>query len=301
MPVRRGLPPVTAFSDANLRVTRSGQVSVDYPESHTLLYFITTYAAEASRHNPKSLAELYRSERDPGIDSWKVDRYAGFSAPKELRWEARGSSRAGPVSIDRYVLYHSIYLEIPLLHFHSQGGHSKGAVLWFRLEGKASQRDWPQIANLLSEGYEVFSFDFRGLGETRMNFRLDSEDTRDMTQDNVDAAYMNPLMSVFADYVYNSLLIGRPYFLEMMDDLKIVELFVRSLDSHGSRESLTLDAPGEAYSLAIRFQEVDPEVKLLTPESAPVLDWSRLAAQGQEQWPIAFLMPDGATITAKSE
>ena len=122
-----------------------------------------------------------------------------------------------------------------------------------------------------------------------------------MTQDNVDAAYMNPLMSVFADYVYNSLLIGRPYFLEMMDDLKIVELFVRSLDSHGSRESLTLDAPGEAYSLAIRFQEVDPEVKLLTPESAPVLDWSRLAAQGQEQWPIAFLMPDGATITAKSE
>jgi hypothetical protein len=102
-----------------------------------------------------------------------------------------------------------------------------------------------------------------------------------------------------ADYVYNSLLTGRPYFLQMMDDLKIVELFIRSLNSRFPREPLTLVATGEAYSLAVRFQEVDPEVSILKQESALVLNWSALVAQGQEQWPIAFLMPSGAFITTK--
>jgi hypothetical protein len=87
----------------------------------------------------------------------------------------------------------------------------------------------------------------------------------------------------------------------MMDDLEIAELFVRSRDSHLARQPLTLAATGEAYSLAIRFQEIDPQVTILTPESTSILNWSTLAAQGQEQWPIAFLMPSGATISAESK
>jgi hypothetical protein len=86
-----------------------------------------------------------------------------------------------------------------------------------------------------------------------------------------------------------------------MDDLKIAELFVRSLASHQPQEPLALAASGDAYSVAIRFQEVDPHVTILTPTSAPILNWSTLAAQGQEQWPIAFLMPSGATLTAQSK
>ena len=301
MPVRHGLPPVNEFSDADLRVTRSGQVSVDYPEGHTLLHLIAAYSAEASHRNRKTLAELYRSEQDPDIASWTVSRYAGFSSPRELRWEAVGTSTAGAVHIDRYVLYHSIYLEMPLLHFHNDGDHPKGAILWFSLDGKASEKDWPQISKLLSGGYEVFSFDFRGLGETRMNYRTGSSDTPDVAQEHFDEAYINPLGGVLADYVYNSLLTGRPYFLEMMDDLEIAELFVRSRDSHLARQPLTLAATGEAYSLAIRFQEIDPQVTILTPESTSILNWSTLAAQGQEQWPIAFLMPSGATISAESK
>jgi hypothetical protein len=301
MPVRHGLPPVNEFSDADLRVTRSGQVSVDYPKGHTLLYFIAAYSAEASHRNRKTLAELYRSEQDPEIASWTVSRYAGFSSPRKLRWEAVGTSSAGAVHIDRYVIHHSTYLEMPFLDFHNDGSHPKGAVLWFSLDGKASEKDWPQISKLLSDGYEVFSFDFRGLGETRMNYRTDSPDAPSLAQYNFDEAYVDPLGSVLADYVYNSLLIGRPYFLEMMDDLKIAELFVRNRDSHLPRQPLTLAATGEAYSLAIRFQEVDPQVTILTPESASILNWSALTAQGQEQWPIAFLMPSGATLTAESK
>jgi len=130
-----------------------------------------------------------------------------------------------------------------------------------------------------------------------MKFRVDSSSVS--SANGFDEAYIDPLDSVMADYVYNSLLTGRPYFLQMMDDLKIVELFVRSLNSQSPREPLTLDATGEAYSVAVRFQEIDPEVSILKQESAPVLSWSALVAQGREQWPIEFLMPSGALIATK--
>ncbi|WP_263352469.1 alpha/beta hydrolase family protein [Acidicapsa acidisoli] len=301
MPVRHGLPPVTTFSDADLQVSRSGQVTVDFPEGYTLPHFIAAHSDEASLRNSKTLRELYRSERDPDVDSWTVSRYAGYSPPRELRWEAVGSRTAGAVQIDRYVLHHSSYLEMPLLHFHLNDNHPKGAILWFSLDGKASEKDWPQISKLLQDGYEVFSFDFRGLGETRMNYRAVSSDAPDLAQDNFDAAYVNPLASVLADYVYNSLLTGRPYFFEMMDDLKIAELFVRSRNSHSNREPVTLAATGEARSLATLFKEIDPQVTILPSDARSDLIWSKLVAEGQEQWPIAFLMPYGATVKTESK
>jgi hypothetical protein len=134
-----------------------------------------------------------------------------------------------------------------------------------------------------------------------MNYRVDFSDASSPAQGNFDQAYVNPRGSVLAAYVYNSLLTGRPYFLQLMDDLKIAELFVRNREPHQSPQPLALAASGEAYSLAIRFQEVDPHVTMLTPASAPILNWSTLAAQGQEQWPIAFLVPSGATLPTQSK
>jgi cephalosporin-C deacetylase-like acetyl esterase len=302
MPVRHGLPAVTAFGDADLRVTRSGQVTVDYPVGHTLLHFIADYSSEASHRNPKTLATLYRSEQDPDIASWTVSRYTGSSPPRQLCWEAVGTSTAGAVNIDRYVLHHSRYLEMPLLHIHDDSSHPRGAILWFGLDGKASEKDWPRISKLLSEGYEIFSFDFRGLGETRMNYRANSPRPPYPARDNFDKSYVDPLGGVLADYVYNSLLTGRPYFLQMLDDLKIAQLFIRNRDSRSGRQPLTLAASGgDAYTLAIRFQELDPQVKVLAPESASILNWATLVGQGQEQWPIAFLMPSGAMIPLESK
>jgi hypothetical protein len=298
MPLQHGLPQVTLFSDADLRVTRSGQVSVDYPDAQPLLHFIAKYAAETPGHNQETLTQRYRNEQDPDIDSWTVHRYTGSAPPRELRWEEAGTTTEGSLHIDRYVLHHSMYLEMPLLHFHRDESPSKGAVLWFSLNGKATERDWPQIAKLLNDGYEVFSFDFRGLGETRMNYRVGSSDDPGLAQGNFDQAYVNPLLSVLADYVYNSLLTGRPYFLQMMDDIKIAELFIHSRDaqSHLPQRPLTIAATGDAYSLATRFQEIDPSVKILPTESATKLDWSTLVTQGEEQWPIVYLMPSGALI-----
>ena len=301
MPVRHSLPPVTEFDDADLQVTRSGQVSVDFPKGQSILRLIAAYPAEASLRNGETLAELYRRDLDPDIASWTVNRYTGFSSTRELRWEAVGSSTAGAVRIDRYVLHHSTYLEMPLLHFHNDGNHPKGAILWFSLNGKVSQKDWPRISSLISDGYELFSFDFRGLGETRMNYRIDVSDNSNPVRNNFDNAYVNPLGSVLADYVYNSLLTGRPYFLQLLDDLRIAELFVRSRNPGVLQEPLTLIATGEAYTVAVRFKEIDPQVRILAPDSATILNWSTLVAQGREQWPIAFFLPSGATISAQSK
>jgi cephalosporin-C deacetylase-like acetyl esterase len=301
MPVRHGLPPVTPFSDADLRVTKSGQLSVDYPKSYTLLHFIAAYSADASHHVRATLAELYRSEEDPEVASWSVGRYAGFSSPRELRWEAVGSSTAGVVHIDRYLLHHSTCLEMPMLHFYDNGSHPRGAILWFSLGGMASEKDWSEITEYIRDGYEVFSFDFRGLGETRMNYRAEAVEASDVPHEDYDRAYINPLGGVLADYVYNSLLTGRPYFLQLIEDLQIAELFIRDLDSHLPRLPITLAPKGDAYSLAVRFQEIDPQVTILAPESPSVLNWSRLVTEQREQWPIAFLMPSGATLAMESK
>jgi hypothetical protein len=150
---------------------------------------------------------------------------------------------------------------------------------------------------LLDEGYEVFSFDFRGLGETRMNYRATSPDDPSLAKGDFDQAYINPLSSVMADYVYNSILTGRPYFLQMMDDIKIAGLFIRSKSANASKPPAIFAATSQSYSLASRFKEIDPFVMILSASApGPALDWQALLAEHREQWPIVFLMPSGASI-----
>jgi len=295
MPLRRGLAPVTTFTDAELRVTKSGQVSVDLPDARPLVRFIADYLHEPHTAPAPTLAQLYRASGDPNISSWTVAPYTGSPSPGRLEWEAMGSTTTGPIHIDRYLLHHSTYLAIPLLHFHGDQRPSKGPVVWLNLYSKANEKDWPQIAALIREGYEVYSFDFRGLGETRMNYRARSEDDPDLVKGDFDHTYISPLSSVFAGYVYNSLLTGRPYFLQMMDDLKIVELFIASRNPQ-PHLPLWIAATGEAHALALRFQQIDPAVNILPSPLASPLDWTALVNQGKEDWPIAFLLPAGALL-----
>jgi cephalosporin-C deacetylase-like acetyl esterase len=295
MPLQHGLPPVTAFSDVDLRVTQSGQVSTDFPDAQSLVRFIAKYSDEHAQDR-RTLANLYRIEQDPGISSWIVGQYNGSISSGEVRWEALGSSAAGSARIDRYLLHHSTYLQIPLLHLHDDQIKFRGTVIWLSLSGKVSEQDWRLILKLLNEGYEVYSFDFRGLGETRMNYRVRSSDDPELVKGDFDQAYASPISGVLADYVYNSLLTGRPYFLQMMDDLKIVELFIRSQKGR-SHIPMTIFATSETYGLAMRFSEIDPEIKVLPDNNGTSVNWSTLVRQGQEQWPIAYLMPFGAYVS----
>jgi len=293
MPLRHGLAATTAYSDAELHVTKSGQISVDYPDARPLTRLIEEYAAGHHPREPKTLAELYKSEEYPGIASWTVGPYTGSAPNREVRWEAVGATAIGALHIDRFVLHHSTYLEMPILHIHNDRNHSKGPLLWLSLEGKAAGSDWPQIVKLLNNGYDIFSFDFRGLGETRMNYRARSEDDPDLVQGNFDQAYMSPLSSVLGGYTYNALLLGRPYFLQLLDDINIAELFIRSRDA---QSPLTIFATGDAYALALLYKEVNPAATILPAPSPSKVDWRALVNQGEEQWPIAFLMPSGALL-----
>ncbi|MBS1822320.1 MAG: acetylxylan esterase [Acidobacteria bacterium] len=294
MPPRRGLPAVSLFSEADLRVTKSGQVSVDLPDAQPLLHFIAAYSAQRLPSSTRTLAQMYRSEHDPRIDTWSIARYEGDASPSQLRWENIGVTTVGPVHIDRYLLHHSAYLAMPLLHFHKGDRSAKGPLLWLNIEGKADSHDWTELTRFLDQGYDIYSFDFRGLGETRMNYRASSSDDPGLVKGTLDQAYVSPLSSVMADYVYNSLLTGRPYFLQMMDDIEIASLFIRHKGN--DIRPLTIAAPDNTYPLAMRFQEIDPTVKLLPSASGSRLDWTSLVAHGQEQWPIVFLMPFGSAL-----
>jgi len=97
--------------------------------------------------------------------------------------------------------------------------HLAKKVMWCfgsRKRGKVTLSDWPQIENLLSSGRDVVTFDFRGLGETRMAYTAVSPDDPLIGKLDFEHAYMNPLSGVLANYVYNSLLSGRPYFYQMI-------------------------------------------------------------------------------------
>ena len=294
MPVRHGLPAVAAFPEASLQATHSGQVSVDYPDAKPLLHFIAQYAAQARPHHRETLAQLYQTGA-PEIPSWKVAPYNGATSPQTIAWEQIGAYTAGALHVDRYLLRHSTYLQMPLLHIYSKTASTKGAVLWFRLEGHAIDKDWPQMLSLLSQGYEVYSFDFRGLGETRMNYRAVSEDDPGLVKGDLEQAHMSPLSSVLAGYVYNSLLTGRPYFLQLMDDVQIAARFAQSRRAP-SPLPLTLCGIGDASQVAISLQRIDPEYKILPTSPTPAVNWAELVAHGQEDWPIAFLLPSGALL-----
>ena len=295
MPVRRGLPAVMAFPEAELHVTHSGQISVDYPDAQPLLHFIAEYADQAHPSHRGTLAQLYRTHA-PDTSSWTVAPFNGASSPQALEFERIGTYTVGSIHIDRYLLHHSTYLQMPMLHIHDDGrSPTRGAVLWFSLQGHANQKDWPQIVALLREGYEVYSFDFRGLGETRMNYRAVSEDDPNLVKGDLEHAYMSPLSSVLGGYVYNSLLTGRPYFLQLMDDVQIAARFIRSRHPNAP-VPITLAGVGEACSLATSFQQINPSYKILPGTQSPAPDWAQLVAKGQEAWPIAFLLPSGALL-----
>jgi hypothetical protein len=98
---------------------------------------------------------------------------------------------------------------------------------------------------------------------------------------------------VLANYVYNSLLIGRPYFLQMIEDTEIVVRFAaESLKLSG----FSVIGADEAGLLASSIAEVIPGVALAPGQVNHQMTWSTLVTSGQEVWPIHYLLPGGAYI-----
>jgi len=294
MPPVRTLAPVQQLEGKQLQCTSTGQVMLDIQDAKPLTDFIRDYYTEHHGRPAASIRQLYLGKGYPGIRSWRAVPFDNVApAAGTIAWESNGTSTFGDIAIDRYVLHHSHDLLMPLIHIHSTTGQSKGWVMWFSKDGKAVASDWPEIAKQLNAGYDVISFDFRGLGETRMRYRAVSEDDPTLALTDESQAYANPLSSVLADYVYNSLLTGRPYFLQMIEDAEIAVRFSRE-KLHAGSFSIVSDPDsallGSAISSTLSGVNPDPH------RAGDIMKWSEVVLQRRELWPIQYLLPGGAYI-----
>jgi hypothetical protein len=294
MPASHGLPSAKASPGESLRCTRTGQVMLDYRDARSLMDLIRDYYVERKSGPQQTMKELYFGDGYKGVKTWSISEHVGrWPRAGQITWEARGTTRYGEVFIDRYILRHSRYLEMPLLYIHKTTANSRHFLLWFGARGKAAADDWPEIEKYLNEGFDIISMDFRGLGETRMPYKAISPDDPLLGQLDFDHAYMNSISGVLADHVYNSLLLGRPYFLEMIEDAEIASRFAKE-KLNGNLKMVT--ASGEAYTVASAIAETLPGMTLLKNDKATVLTWSELVDQKREDWPIQYLLPSGAYV-----
>jgi hypothetical protein len=103
---------------------------------------------------------------------------------------------------------------------------------------------------------------------------------------------VNPISSVLADYVYNSLLIGRPFVLQMIEDIEIASRFT---ESHLKPNKILLAAEGEASALAAAASGIVPGLSAQSSDSHK-FPWSEIVNEKKEIWPIQYLIPGGANI-----
>lgn len=294
MPLRTGLLKAKELPDKDLLCTKSGQVMLDEANARSLMDVIHEYYEDHKSSAQKKFAAKYDESQPPNIGNWTTTRFNGAPpAANQITWELSGSATVGEFQIDKYVLRHSRLLVMPLLYIHKSDGSRNDALLWFKETGKATSSDWPQIEKNLRAGHDVITFDFRGLGETRMPYTAVSPDDPLLGKLDFDHAYMNPLSGVLANHVYNSLLSGRPYFFQMIDDAMIAKRFAEQ--KLGTKVS-TVAAPGEAFTIAAAIADAESDLKLARESDSVLLKWQELVENKQEAWPIQFLMPGGAYI-----
>jgi pimeloyl-ACP methyl ester carboxylesterase len=293
MPVGHVLPATAKLDDKKLLCTASGQVMLEFQGARSLMDVIRDYYEERKSIRT-TLAKEYLAHGHSEIQSWKVGEYRGGETPAgSLNWELVGSTKFRDVLIDRYILHHSGPLEIPLLHFHKDAPGKRDVLLWFQEDGKANPDNWPEIEKYLNAHLDIVSFDFRGLGETKMPYKAVSPDDPAMAQMSFEQAYTSPLSGVLAGYIYNSLLTGRPYFLQMIEDAEIAMRFVQ-----GKLQArvTTVTAPEKGYFLAKAISETLPGTKLLPQSNGRDFSWATIVREKQETWPIQYLLPGGAYI-----
>ncbi len=289
LPPHRGLPQIEPLSAESLRCTGSGQVRVDLP-GRSLSELIRDQArARAGRERPR-LADLYRGEGYPGVRDWAVVAEAGQAARGLIAWESAGRSEAGTSVIERYRLRHGDRLVIPVIHVRRTASPTRRVLLVTGLSGKVRPQDWPEVVARL-DGWDVVSFDARGLGETRMVYKAVSIDDPELAALDEPDAYTSPVSGTLANHVYNALLTGRPYFLQMLEDTEIVARFART--KLGAAQ-LAITGPREARLLAASAAQAIPGLELF-PGEAPE-SWSKWVEELNETWPIHYLLPGGAFV-----
>jgi pimeloyl-ACP methyl ester carboxylesterase len=293
-------PPKEKFEakeldDKTVQVTRTGQVVLDFEDARSMMDVIRDYYESRKKEPAKTVKQLYYSNLRPNIDKWKVAEFdGGVTGVDEIRWESVGEAQLRGANIGKFVLHHSQYLRMPLLQIRKTGSDHGPVLIWLGENGKATAEDWPAIEKYVDDGYTVLSFDPRGLGETRMPFKAVSPDDPALAHLDFDLAYVSPLSSVLGGYEYNALLVGRPYLLQVIEDVEIALRFARAI---APRTPGTFVAgSGSGANVASLIAETLPDVKLVPNAANEPFQWSQLVENKTEMWPIQFLLPGGAYI-----
>ena len=126
-----------------------------------------------------------------------------------------------------------------------------------------------------------------------MQYTAVSPDDPSLGKLDPEHAYANSISGVLANYIYNSLLVGRPYFFEMIDDSQIAGQFSKL---KLGKLPVAITADGDSYTLAGSIAEIFPAVKLVPNPSAKAMKWSEIVENKQELWPIQYLIPGGAYV-----
>jgi hypothetical protein len=293
IPVPHEFANVQALDEMALQCTRSGQVMLDFQDARSGMDLIRDYYGEQRNKTSLQLKQLYYSDSHPGIQSWSVLKDEGVSpGAGEIRWQLIGSWHSGDVAMDRYLLRHSGNLELPLLYIH-KGNEARRLLVWLGEGGKVQAQDWKEIRTRLEEGYDVLSIDPRGLGETKMRYKAASPDDPKLAETDEDHAYVSPISGVLADYVYNSLLTGRSYFFQMIEDVEIAIHFAHRKFDH---KQLSVVGSGHAATLASAVSEVLPGINVIPTSGGEIVKWSDLVNEKSENWPIQYLLPAGAYV-----
>ena len=294
MPMQSGLAEPSVIPDHDLLCTSSGQVMVDKKDARSLMDLIYEYYEGRKASSKLDLFRAYQHGERTRIADWSVAEFKGAPAGyNQILWESRSTANKSRVLVDKFILHHSGGLKMPLLFIHQDSNETRDALLWIGEAGKATSADWGELQKRLSEGYDIVTFDFRGMGETRMQFTAVSRDDPTLGKLDFDQAYANAISGVLANHVYNSLLTGRPYFFEMIEDAEIARQFAKE---KLGRNVTTVTAVGANATLASAISKVLPGIKLLVGPDAKVLRWSDLVEEKREVWPIQFLVPGGAYI-----
>jgi hypothetical protein len=291
-PTGAGLAEAKTLAPEALRCTPTGQVREGLG-GRSLLEVMR----EDARTRPsaaRTIAEVYRGPGYPGIRDWPVVPFAGAAPQGAIAWESAGTDRVGAAIVERYRLHHSGGLVLPLVRVRKDAAPRRECLLRVGLEGGVRPADWPEVEARLAEGHEVVSFDPRGLGQTRMRYRAASIDDPGIAPPDEEAAYASPLSGVLANHVYNAGLLGRPYLLEMIEDVEIACRFAR--ERLGARD-VAIHVSGEAGLLGRAVAAALPDVALVAPRGGgPSFSWKEAVETLREDWPIHYLVPGGASL-----
>ena len=249
--------------EKELWVTMKGQVMREFPQEKGLMDLVQDYYKE--HQSATHLLDYKPDHAKVGV-------------------EKNDSFRKEGIDVDQYTLHHD-GLRMRLLYYR---GKSRKATVWLNLDGRDQ---WSEISKRVKNGESIITFDFRGTGEDRMKYLTVSSD--ELKFDNTDStsAYVNPLSGVMANYVYNSVLLGRPYFLQMIEDTGIATTFAR--DHLGVKE-ITMEGPEDTQLLLQQIAKIFPEINIDLKKTG--LSWSQIIMEKRESWPIQYLMPGGAYV-----